>query len=147
MSATLYKCRVPAGVTLHSRGLIRAFFILRYIQESHYMRAQRDADQIWSFNVHICDMGPFLVFLVKFLSGLIIEPNERNEGSDHCADAQSDQGFRCPQTESLDTTEYFNGEKMPGLYFVHVQDDVSLHILQMFDGTFSLDAALPIPIF
>ena len=46
------------------------------------MRAQRDADQIWSFNAHICDMGPFLVFLVKFLSGLIIEPNERNEGSD-----------------------------------------------------------------
>ena len=26
---------------------------------------------------------------------------------------QSDQGLRCPQTESLDTTECMNGGKMP----------------------------------
>ena len=31
-----------------------------------------------------------------------------------CASAQSDQGLYCPQTESLDTIERFNGEQMPG---------------------------------
>ena len=31
-----------------------------------------------------------------------------------CASAQSDQGHRCPQTESLDTIECINGEQMPG---------------------------------
>ena len=29
-----------------------------------------------------------------------------------CASAQSDQDLRCPQTESLDTIECFNGEQM-----------------------------------
>ena len=32
---------------------------------------------------------------------------QRRPGSD-CADAQSDQGFRCLETESLDTVECFN---------------------------------------
>ena len=27
-----------------------------------------------------------------------------------CANAQSDQGLYCPQTESLNTTEYFNAD-------------------------------------
>ena len=27
---------------------------------------------------------------------------------------KSDQGLRCPQTESLDIKEYFNGERMSG---------------------------------
>ena len=58
-----------------------------------------------------------------------------------CADAQSDQDLRCPQIESLDTNECFNGKQMPGCDFAHVQDDVNLHILHMFEGTFSLIAA------
>ena len=59
-----------------------------------------------------------------------------------CASAQSDQGLCCPQTESLDTIECFNGEKMPGLDFkiAHVQDDLNSHILYKLEGTFSFDA-------
>ena len=39
------------------------------------------------------------------------------------ADAQSDQGLHCPLQESLDTTEYINGEQRPGRDFAHAQDD------------------------
>ena len=34
-----------------------------------------------------------------------------------------------------------NGELRPGLFFVHAQDDLNLHILHMFKGTSSLDMA------
>ena len=44
-------------------------------------------------------------------------------------------------TESLDIIECFNGKKMPGWYFAHVQDDVNPHLLHMFGGTMSLAAA------
>ena len=47
-----------------------------------------------------------------------------------CAFAQSDQGLRCPLTESLDTIECFDGEQMPGWDFAHVRDDT----LECFDG-------------
>ena len=57
-----------------------------------------------------------------------------------CASAQSDQGHHCPQTESLDTIEWFNGEEMLKWDFAQVQDDVNLHILRMLEGTFSRDA-------
>ena len=60
---------------------------------------------------------------------------QRRSRSD-CADAQSGQGLRCPQTESFDTIDCFNGEQVPS-----VQDDVNPHILHMFEGTFSLDAS------
>ena len=63
---------------------------------------------------------------------------QRRPRSD-CADAQSDQGLRCPLTESLDTTEYMTEKQGPGLYFAHAQDDLNLRILRMFEGTFSLD--------
>ena len=65
---------------------------------------------------------------------------QRRPRSD-CAFAQSDQGLHCPQTESLDTTEYFTGDQVPGCDFAHVQDDVNLHILHMLKITFSLDEA------
>ena len=58
-----------------------------------------------------------------------------------CASAQSDQGLHCPLTELLDTTECMDREQRPGWYFAHAQDAVSLRILHMFDGTFSLNAA------
>ena len=44
--------------------------------------------------------------------------------------AQSDQGLHCPLTESLDTTECMIGEQRPESYFVHVQDDLNLHIFR-----------------
>ena len=44
-------------------------------------------------------------------------------------------------TESLDTTKHMNGEQRPGWYFAHVQDDLNLLILCMFEGTFLLDKA------
>ena len=40
---------------------------------------------------------------------------QRRPRSD-CADAQSDQGIRCPLTESLDTKECMNGKQKPGLF-------------------------------
>ena len=58
-----------------------------------------------------------------------------------CASAQSHQDLHCPLTESLDTTEYMNGEQRTGRYFAHMQYDLNLRILCMFEGTFSLDAA------
>ena len=54
------------------------------------------------------------------------------------ADAQSDQGLHCLLTESLDTTEYKNGEQRPGWYFAHAQDDLNLRILCMYEGIFYL---------
>ena len=54
---------------------------------------------------------------------------------------QSDQGLHCLLTVWLDTIEYMNGQQKPMPYFVHVQDDLNLHILRMFEGNFSLDAA------
>ena len=42
----------------------------------------------------------------------------------------------CLLSESLDTTECMSGEQRPA----HVQDDLNLCILRMFEGTFSLDA-------
>ena len=44
----------------------------------------------------------------------------------------------CPQTESLDTIEFSNGEQTSGWDFAHVQDDVNPLILRMLEGTFSL---------
>ena len=40
--------------------------------------------------------------------------------------------------QSLATIECFRGEQMPRLDFGHVQDDVNLHILRIFEGTFCL---------
>ena len=54
------------------------------------------------------------------------------------ASSQSDQGLPCLLTDSLDITESMNGG--PGRYFVHVQDDLNLHILHMFEGIFLHDA-------
>ena len=58
-----------------------------------------------------------------------------------CAFAQSDQGLRCPQSESFDTKECFNEEQKPGRDFAHVQDYLNPHVLHMFEGSFSFDAA------
>ena len=46
-----------------------------------------------------------------------------------CADAQSDQGLHCLQTESLDTVEWMNGEQKTGWYFLN------LHILRTLAAT------------
>ena len=51
-----------------------------------------------------------------------------SEGPDQ-PDHPSDQGLHCPQTESLDTIEYTNGELRPRWYFAHVQgDSESAHV-------------------
>ena len=57
-----------------------------------------------------------------------------------CAFTQSDQVLHCLLTESLDTTECMNRGQRLGGYSVHVQDDLNLHSLRMFKGTFSLDS-------
>ena len=50
---------------------------------------------------------------------------------------QSAQGLHCLLIKSLDTTECMNGEQR----HEHVQDYLNLHILHMFEDTFSLDMA------
>ena len=62
-----------------------------------------------------------------------------SEGPDQCASAQFEQDIHCPlieSVESLDTTECMNGKQMPGWYFAHVQQDLNLRILRMFEVTF-----------
>ena len=54
---------------------------------------------------------------------------------------QSDQGFHCLQTKSLETIECFNGEQMSLWCFAYVQVDVNLHILLVLKGTFSFGTA------
>ena len=54
---------------------------------------------------------------------------------------QSDQGLNCLLTESLDPTECINGKHRPRGCFAHVLDDLNLHILRIFEGTFTFDAA------
>ena len=74
---------------------------------------------------------------------------QRRPRSD-CAHAQSDQGLSCPQTESLDIVECFNGKEMSGWGFAHVRNDVTTHIFLMFEGIFLLDATkffFPVGIF
>ena len=56
-------------------------------------------------------------------------------------DGQSDQGFHCLLIESLDATGCLNGEQRPRQFFAHVQDDLNLCILCMFEGNFLLDSA------
>ena len=54
-----------------------------------------------------------------------------------------EQGLHSSLTESLDTTEYMNGEQRPdGTMCMHM-DDLNLCIFHMFEGTFSLDMAHP----
>ena len=73
----------------------------------------------------------------KVSSGIWGQQRPRSD----CSDEQSDQGLSCPQTESLDTIECCNGEKIPPWYFAHDQNDRYLCIWRLFDGTFSLDTA------
>ena len=47
-----------------------------------------------------------------------------NEGPDKST--RTDLGLRFPLTESLNTTDCMNEEKMPGWYFAHAQDDLNL---------------------
>ena len=53
-----------------------------------------------------------------------------------CAHLLSDQNLHYPETETLDTLERINGQQRPGWYFAHVQADMNLRILHMFEGTF-----------
>ena len=85
---------------------------------------------------NICEIARFDVGR-NMSSGICEQRRPRS----NCASAQADQDLRCPQTESLDTTECFNGEQMHGRGFAHVQDDVNPYILRMPEGTFSLDVA------
>ena len=63
---------------------------------------------------------------------------QRRPWSD-CASAQSDQGLRCPQTESLATKECMHEDHRSEWHFAHAQDDVNPHFLRMLEGTFSHD--------
>ena len=45
-------------------------------------------------------------------------------------------------TEPLATTECMNVVQRPRLHSAHAQDDLNMHILFMFEGSFSFDAAL-----
>ena len=64
-------------------------------------------------------------------SGICRQGRSRSD----CASAQSDQDLCCLLTESINTTEYLNGEQRCGWYFAHG------HILHMLEDTFSLAAA------
>ena len=65
---------------------------------------------------------------------------EDGEAPDQPVHLCSDQGLKCQITESLVTTECMNEEQTSRLYFTHALEDKNLHILRIFDGTFSLDA-------
>ena len=43
----------------------------------------------------------------------------------------NDQGLHCPLTESLDTTECMNEEQVPGLYFIHTGDDLTVRFVHV----------------
>ena len=65
---------------------------------------------------------------------------QRRPRSD-CADAQSDQGLRCPLPDLVNTIECINREQRPEKDLAHAQGDVNPHFLRMLEGTFSLDTA------
>ena len=58
-----------------------------------------------------------------------------------CASAQSDQGLRCPLTESLDTIERINGEQMSRWDLRRRGMNLIMCILLMLENIFSLGAA------
>ena len=47
---------------------------------------------------------------------------------ENVSSAPSDRGLRCPQTESMDTIDRFNGEQMPAQDFAHVQANANIQI-------------------
>ena len=64
------------------------------------------------FNVYPYPCIPRLSILSEWLFVSSICGQRRPRSA--CASAQTDQGLRCPLTESLDTTECINGEQIPG---------------------------------
>ena len=74
---------------------------------------------IWSRDTHIILAAP----CQNVSSGICGQRRPRSA----YASAQSDQGLHCPLTELLNTTEYVNGEQMPGCYFAHAQADLNTH--------------------
>ena len=64
---------------------------------------------------------------------------QRRPRSD-CADAHSDQGFRCPLSESLATIRCINGEQRPD-ETLRMRMRMRMLIFAMLEGTVSLDAA------
>ena len=63
----------------------------------------------------VSSFGDRVSYFIYILNGL----RQENVSSGICGEprprfAQADQGLRYPQTELLDTVEYFNGEQMPG---------------------------------
>ena len=85
-------------------------------------------------NVHLSCTKP------KCFQGMHRQRRPRSD----LADVQSDQGACCPLTESLATIECINGEQKSGLNFVHVQYDLNLHFLCMFEDSFWLEEGRPI---
>ena len=99
-----------------------------------------DYDWCWTLFIlmkRYNQMVSAIIMWAKTSSGLCGKRRPRSA----CAFARSGQGLCCPQTESLHTIEYFNGEQMPGWDFAHVPDDVNPHILRMLEDTFSLGVA------
>ena len=95
---------------------------------SRYGRVSHVANTyMWSFHQHVSHMSHLMWKWCLF---------GQSRPRSACTSTQSDQGLHCLLTESLDTTECMNGEQRPGWYFAHVQDDLNLHILRMFEGTF-----------
>ena len=59
----------------------------------------------------------------------------------HMQTAKSQISLHCQLKESLDSTEYINGEQTRGWYFSNAQGDLNWRGMHMFEGSFSLDAA------
>ena len=66
---------------------------------------------------------------------------QRRPRSD-CADAQSDQGLRCPPSQPLNTIDPYQWKVKARMRPSHAQDVVNQHILCLLEGTFSLGAAI-----
>ena len=60
--------------------------------------------------IQLISKGDHLKTCRNVSSGIRVQREPRSD----CADAQSDQGLRCPQIESFDTVDCINGEQLPG---------------------------------
>ena len=84
-------------------------------------------------------MRTFLVYLIQLQKTNATHFQGRSRLA--CASIQSEQDFHCPLRKLLGPTKCIYGAQRLRWYFAHAQDDLNLHILCIFEDTFSLDAA------
>ena len=115
-------------------GIDKTLYWMTYLYFKYhkwYFRAKKQAICLvwkkWNYAT-AGDSTLFLLHLSRDMQKRVFGHMRQQRPRSACASAQSDQRLSCPQTESLNTIEWFIWEQRPGWDFAHVQDGVNPHI-------------------